>query len=85
MAGAWAGGGALDGVPALAAGLDFMLPALFLALLLSILGRKQVPVLVVAGVATLAGTWAVSGTVGLFAGMGAGALFGVFRRDGDAA
>lgn len=85
MAGAWAGGGALDGVPALAAGLDFMLPALFLALLLSILSRKQVPVLVVAGVATLAGTWAVSGTVGLFAGMGAGALFGVLRRDGDAA
>ncbi len=83
-AGAWAGGGALDGFPAVAAGLDFMLPALFLALLLSILNRAQVPVIVVAGVATVAVTWAVSGTAGLFAGMIAGALTGVLRRGGDA-
>jgi predicted branched-subunit amino acid permease len=34
-----AGGSALDGWPALKAGLGFMLPALFLALLLSILNR----------------------------------------------
>lgn len=84
VAGAWAGGGALDGFPAVAAGLDFMLPALFLALLLSILNGRQVPVILVAGVATVAVTWAVSGTAGLFAGMAAGALAGVLRRDGDA-
>lgn len=40
LAGAVAGGGALDGWPALGAGLGFMLPALFLALLLSILSRQ---------------------------------------------
>lgn len=83
-AGAWAGGGALDGFPALAAGLDFMLPGLFLALLLSILSGAQVPVILVAGLATVAGTWAASGTLGLFAGMIAGAVFGVMRRGGDA-
>ena len=76
-AGAWAGGGALEQWPAVGAGLDFMLPALFLALLLSILNGRQVPVIVVAGLATMAGTWAFSGTVGLFAGMIAGALSGI--------
>ena len=76
-AGAWAGGGALDAFPAVGAGLDFMLPALFLALLLSILSGAQVPVIVIAGLATVAGTWSFSGTVGLFAGMIAGALAGV--------
>ena len=76
-AGAWAGGGALDGWPAVSAGLDFMLPGLFLALLLSILHRAQVPVIAVAGLATVAGTWAGSGTIGLFAGMIAGAVAGV--------
>lgn len=76
-AGAWAGGGALDGWPAVSAGLDFMLPGLFLALLLSILNGAQVPVIVIAGLATVAGTWWISGTVGLFAGMIAGALAGI--------
>lgn len=78
-AGAWAGGGALDAFPAVAAGLDFMLPALFLALLLSILSRAQVPVILVAGAATMAVTWAMSGTAGLFAGMIAGAVAGVLK------
>lgn len=75
--GAWAGGGALEQWPAVGAGLDFMLPGLFLALLLSILNGAQVPVIVVAGLATMAGTWAFSGTIGLFAGMIAGALAGI--------
>ena len=75
--GAWAGGGALDGWPAVSAGLDFMLPALFLALLLSILSGKQVPVIIIAGAATVAGTWFGSGTIGLFSGMIAGAVAGV--------
>jgi predicted branched-subunit amino acid permease len=54
-----------------------MLPGLFLALLLSILSGRQVPVIVIAGLATVAGTWFVSGTVGLFSGMIAGAVAGV--------
>lgn len=86
-AGAWAGGGALEGWPAVSAGLDFMLPGLFLALLLSILSGAQVPVIVVAGAAAMAGTWWLSGTVGVFAGMIAGAIAGILlpqRRPPDA-
>lgn len=78
--GAWAGGGALDGWPALKAGLDFMLAALFLSLLLSVLSRRAVPAIVVAGLVTVAGTLAVSGTFGILAGMIGGALAGVVRR-----
>jgi 4-azaleucine resistance transporter AzlC len=75
--GAVAGGGALEGWPAVSAGLGFMLPALFLALLLSILSRRQVPVILVAGAMTVAGTLWVSATAGILAGMIAGALAGV--------
>jgi 4-azaleucine resistance transporter AzlC len=78
--GALAGGGALDGWPALSAGLGFMLPALFLALLLSILDRRQVPVIAVAGLVTVAGTVLVSSTSGTLLGMLAGALTGLLRR-----
>lgn len=80
VVGAYAGGGALEGWPALNAGLGFMLPALFLALLLSILSRKQVPVIAVAAAATVAGTLAISATSGILLGMLAGALAGVLRR-----
>lgn len=78
--GAVAGGGALDGWPAVSAGLDFMLPALFLALLLSILSRRQVPVILVAGAATVAGTLALGATSGILLGMFAGACAGMVRR-----
>ena len=57
----------------------FLLPALFLALLLSILTRPQVPVIVVAGLACVAGTLMLSSTMGILAGMAAGALAGVMR------
>ena len=80
VAGAFAGGGALDQWPALSAGLGFMLPALFLALLLSILNRRQLPVIAVAAVATVAGTMAISATSGILLGMLAGALAGLVRR-----
>ena len=79
-AGAVAGGGALDGWPALGAGLGFMLPALFLALLLSILSRRQLPVIAVAGAVTVVATLAVSATSGILLGMLAGALAGLVRR-----
>jgi 4-azaleucine resistance transporter AzlC len=78
--GAVAGGGALDSWPAVSAGLGFMLPALFLALLLSILTRRQLPVIAVAGLATVAGTLATSATSGILLGMLAGALAGLVRR-----
>jgi 4-azaleucine resistance transporter AzlC len=79
-AGAVAGGGALDGWPAFSAGLGFMLPALFLALLLSIMTRRQLPVIAVAGLATVAGTLAISATSGILLGMLAGAATGLMRR-----
>lgn len=80
VVGAFAGGGALDQWPALSAGLGFMLPALFLALLLSILNRRQLPVIVVAALATVAGTLAISATSGILLGMLAGAISGLVRR-----
>ncbi len=80
LAGALAGGGALEGWPALNAGLGFMLPALFLALLLSILSRPQLPVIAVAGLATVVGTLGLSPTSGILLGMLAGAVAGLVRR-----
>jgi len=78
--GAFAGGGALDGWPAISAGLGFMLPALFLALLLSILSRRQLPVIAIAGAVTVAATLVISATSGILLGMLAGAVTGVLRR-----
>ncbi|SEN70835.1 4-azaleucine resistance probable transporter AzlC [Gemmobacter aquatilis] len=80
LAGALAGGGALAGYPAVEAGLGFMLTALFLALLLSILTRAHLPVIAVAGAVTVAVTLAGSATTGILAGMIAGALSGLARR-----
>lgn len=80
VVGAFAGGGALDQWPALSAGLGFMLPALFLSLLLSILSRRQLPVIAVAALATVAGTLAISSTSGILLGMIAGAITGLVRK-----
>lgn len=82
VAGGWAGAGALDRWPAVAGALGFMLPALFLALLLSMMNRRQVPVILAAGAATLAGVTYGSTTTGLFAGMAAGALVGALLPRG---
>ena len=82
--GALAGGGALEAWPVLDAALGFMLPALFLALLLSILSRAQLPVIAVAAGVTVLATLAVSATIGILAGMLAGALMGLARRVQDA-
>lgn len=75
--GAFAGGGALEAWPAVSAGLGFMLPALFLALLLSMLTRAQVPLVVVAGAVTVVVMQLWPGPAGLIAGMVAGAVAGV--------
>ncbi len=80
VVGAWAGGGALEGWPAVNAGLGFMLPALFLALLLSILNRRQLPVIAVAGAVTVVASLAISATSGILLGMLAGAVSGVIRK-----
>lgn len=80
VVGAYAGGGALESWPAVNAGLGFMLPALFLALLLSILNRRQLPVIAVAAAVTVIATLTVSPTSGILLGMLAGAVAGVVRR-----
>lgn len=80
--GAFAGGGALEGWPVLEAALGFMLPALFLALLLSILSRAQLPVIAVAAGATVAVSLVWSATAGILAGMVAGAVAGVLGLGG---
>ena len=82
--GAFAGGAALQDWPVLDAALGFMLPALFLALLLSILSKAQLPVIAVAAGATVAVTLMWSGTAGILAGMIAGAVAGLLRRVSDA-
>lgn len=79
-AGAAAGGGALAAFPLVEAGLSFLLPALFIALLLSVLSRAAVPAIVVAMAATVAGTLWWSGTAGILCGMLLGALTGVVKR-----
>ncbi len=79
-AGAAAGAGAFAGLPLVEAGLSFMLPALFISLLLSILSRDAVPAILAAILATLAGTVLWSTTAGILGGMVLGATFGALRR-----
>lgn len=79
LVGALAGGGALAAYPTLDAALRFMLPALFLALLLGILNRRQIPVVGVAAGVCAVVTLLADATSGILAGMVAGALTGVVR------
>lgn len=78
--GAMTGGGALSAYPAVEAALGFMLPALFLALLLSILDRRQVPVVVAAGGTCAVVALTTGATAGVLAGMVAGAVVGGAAR-----
>jgi predicted branched-subunit amino acid permease len=77
--GALAGGGALAAYPALEAGLGFMLPALFLALLLALLNRRQLPIVATAGAVCALVTLGSGITSGILAGMIAGAVVGTLR------
>lgn len=78
--GALAGAEALDGYPALSGALGFLLPALFLSLLLSMASRRVLPAIVVAGAVTLGGMLVHSATAGILLGMIAGAMTGALRR-----
>lgn len=74
------GEGALDAYPVVDAGLSFMLPALFLSLLLSILNRAHLLTVAAAIVATIAGTLVLSSTLGILAGIATGAAAGSLRK-----
>ncbi len=76
-----AGEGALDAVPALDAALGFMLPALFLALLLSIFEKTQILTIAAAVLATIVGMTMFSPSVGILVGMLTGAAVGTIRTD----
>lgn len=76
--GARAGAAALQDWPMVNAGLGFMLTALFLALLLSILQRSQWPVIALSMAVVIGVGLAVSPVVGLLTGMLAGAILGTF-------
>lgn len=82
--GAVAGAGALQGWPAVDAALGFMLTALFLALLLSIMRAAELPIIAVALAGTVGLTMALSPTAGIMAGMVLGAAVGTLRGARDA-
>lgn len=67
-------GTSLGAYPAIDAGLEFLMPALFLAMVLSLLTRRHIPVVIVTGCVTLPLVVLASPTVGILGGMLAGAL-----------
>lgn len=75
--GASLGGAAFAGYPAVEAALGFMLPALFVALLLALLSRRQLATAIVAAAACLLATPLTSAATGILVGMLAGALVAV--------
>lgn len=75
--GAVAGAGALGKWPAVDAALGFMLPALFLALLLAILGGRQIPSVTTAAIVCFVVTSMSNTTAGILAGMVAGTIAGL--------
>ncbi|WP_127145010.1 AzlC family ABC transporter permease [Pelagibacterium montanilacus] len=75
--GALVGTGPIEAWPAVDAALGFLMPALFLAMLLSVLSRVHLPAIAAGLLVSLAGTLTVSATFGIVMGMVAGALVGV--------
>lgn len=74
------GGEALAAFPVVEAGLEFMLPALFVALLLSLVTKRMAVMAGVAAAVSVLTAWLFSATTGVLAGMVVGALFGSLRR-----
>ena len=77
--GAWLGASSTELPPFISDALGFMLPALFLALLLSLLTKDTALVVASALVATLVATAFVTGAAPIFFGMGAAALVAAAR------
>ncbi|HWJ88312.1 MAG TPA: AzlC family ABC transporter permease [Pelagibacterium sp.] len=75
-------GGAVSGYPALDAALGFLMPALFLAMLLALLSRRTLGVVIITALVTAPLILLVSPTVGIVGGMVAGALSGLIRWEG---
>lgn len=67
-------GGALSAYPAVDAAMGFLMPGLFLSMVLSLLTRRHIPVVIVTICATLPLILLVSPTVGILGGMVVGAL-----------
>ncbi len=74
IVGAVSGNGLLDDYPAVEAALSFMLPALFLSLLLAAFQRQQIPVLAASLLGALGGLILVSIPMAIISGIGCGCL-----------
>lgn len=77
-------GAVLGAHPVIDAAMEFLMPALFLAMVLSMLDRETLPVVIVTALAAIGLTLTVSVTVGIIGGMVIGALAGLvpWRRLG---
>lgn len=71
-------GGALSAYPAVDAAMGFLMPALFLSMVLSLLTRRHIPVVVVTACVTLPLIVFVSPTIGILGGMVVGAVSSLF-------
>jgi len=77
VVGAVLGGGAFERWPAVDAALAFLMPTLFLSLLLAMVGRRHWPVVAAAVAAFAAGSALFSTSTGILVGMVVGGLVGV--------
>lgn len=84
VVGAVLGGGAFERWPAVDAALAFLMPTLFLSLLLAMVERRHWPVVVAAVGGFALGSTLFSASTGILVGMVAGGLAGAFGRAGGA-
>jgi len=84
VVGALLGGGAFEPWPVVDAALGFLMPTLFLSLLLAMMERRHWPVVVVAVGAFALGAALFSASTGILLGMVAGGLAGALRAPEEA-
>src|SRR5690606_6864150 len=84
VVGALLGGGAFERWPVVDAALGFLMPTLFLSLLLAMMERRHWPVVVVAVGAFALGAVLFSASTGILLGMVAGGLAGALRAPEEA-
>lgn len=77
MVGALLGGGAFERWPAVDAALGFLMPTLFLSLLLAMVEKRHWPVVVTAVAVFAVGSALFSASTGILLGMVAGGLVGM--------